>query len=226
MYHFTTTIQYVCKEREKQPENDNIDNDNSLHPEGLLFFWHRPKLISYTRLDQMKLPIFGCSWPTKTAISCGPIYIYSFNLWTTPRWRWRSQAAKNAQKNQVSSFSAEPPSSGLALTPCSTVRVSQDTLGGGISHQPEHQGRTRRIALIQFIPRMKSPLVSRRVFGTSDSVLEQREQFGYSCSSQESPHLCPPPRYQSRTRLTVLCLFPESDEDKSNISGHHSLYNK
>lgn len=48
MCHFTTTIQYVCKEREEQPENDNIDNDNSLHPEGLLFFWHRSKLITYT----------------------------------------------------------------------------------------------------------------------------------------------------------------------------------
>ena len=39
MYHFTTTTQYVRKEREKQLEDDNIDSDNSLHLEGLLFSW-------------------------------------------------------------------------------------------------------------------------------------------------------------------------------------------
>lgn len=77
MYHFTTTTQYVCKERENQLEDDNIDNDNSLHLEGLLLFWHCSKLITYTRLYKMKLPIFGCSWPTEKAISCGPIYVYS-----------------------------------------------------------------------------------------------------------------------------------------------------
>ena len=48
MYHFTTTTQYVCKERENQLEDDNIDNDNSLHLEGLLLFWHCSKLITYT----------------------------------------------------------------------------------------------------------------------------------------------------------------------------------
>ena len=49
MYHFTNAIQYVYKEREKQLENDNNDNDDSLHSKCLLFIWHCSKPFTCTK---------------------------------------------------------------------------------------------------------------------------------------------------------------------------------
>ena len=88
----------------------------------------------------------------KTAISCGPIYVYS-SIFEQPQDEdGDPKLPEMHRKIKCHLFLQSPPSSGLALAPCSTVRVSQGTLRGGISHQPEHQGRTCRIALIQFIP--------------------------------------------------------------------------
>lgn len=88
----------------------------------------------------------------KTAISCGPIYVYSLIFEQPQDEDGDPKLPEMHRKIKCHLFSAEPPPSGLALTSSATVRVSQDTLRGGISHQPEHQGRTCRIALIQFIP--------------------------------------------------------------------------
>lgn len=120
-------------------------------------------------------------------------------------------------------------SSGLALTP--------------LLHRSRHTHRQRDGSLSQDALRGRQDMCScsNSVYPLDEATscfwtVQVLQNFRYCSRAQrtialvhlqfpvESP--CTPPGHQSRTHSTVSCLFSESDEDKRNISRHHSLYNK
>lgn len=69
----------MCVKREKKTELENYNNSNVQI--GCLLFTRRcSKPFTDASVNHMKLPVFGCSCPMKTAISWDSTYISSFHL--------------------------------------------------------------------------------------------------------------------------------------------------